>query len=300
VSTAALTIPWQVSKATWQVSKDTADADFAPFLASSLRPSSTGVVGAPAESLEVPDASAPRGLQMIVLRFVLGFAEAQRESGRCDAYMPAQCLRLVQHGIQLMQQLVKTFKLATDLGEVDEIGPVGQRERGAGAPATRGTRVRFRRVGWVWAIRWIVHEPNSTARTRPRGVGKNGERPYSRPIRQRSKDAARVDFVRALLTLSTPASVAGGLARAVAQNRRAAGRSGPLRRRKQAFRSHVRLPFVPAVGAPHGEVDEIGPIGPRARAKRGTRVTPTRGTRESFRRVVWAGGVHGADSTRKG
>ena len=49
----------------------------------------------------------------------------------------------------------------------------------------------------VPAFRWIVHGASSTARTRPRGVGKNGEGPYSRPLRQRSKDAAGVDFVRA-------------------------------------------------------------------------------------------------------
>ena len=56
-------------------------------------------------------------------------------------------------------------------GEVDEIGLAGQRARaelGAGAKATRGTTERFRRVGWVEAIRSIVHAPSSTARTRPR------------------------------------------------------------------------------------------------------------------------------------
>ena len=38
---------------------------------------------------------APQRLQVIVVRFVLGFAKAQRDSRRCDADMPAQCLRLV-------------------------------------------------------------------------------------------------------------------------------------------------------------------------------------------------------------
>ena len=60
---------------------------------------------------------APQGLQVIVLQFVLGFAEAQRESGHCDAYMPAKCLRLLQQSIQLTYQLVKTFKLAIELVE---------------------------------------------------------------------------------------------------------------------------------------------------------------------------------------
>ena len=92
---------------------------------------------------------------------------------------------------------------------------------------------------------------------------------------------------------------------------KAANRAGGSRRswptarwrRRQAFWSHVRLPFVLAAGAPHGEVDEIGPIGPRGRAKRGTGALPTRGTTESFRRVEWAGGihsiVHGTSSTAR-
>jgi hypothetical protein len=54
--------------------------------------------------------------------------------------------------------------------------------------------------GGVWAVRCIIHAASSTAKTRPRGVGKNGEGLYSRPLRQRSKDAVRVDFLQLLST----------------------------------------------------------------------------------------------------
>ena len=76
---------------------------------------------------------APQGLQVIVLQFVLGFAEAQRESGHCDAYMPAKCLRLLQQSIQLTHQLVKTFKLAS----------ISHSSR-----QFRHRRVRWMRSGW--------------------------------------------------------------------------------------------------------------------------------------------------------
>ena len=89
-------------------------------------------------------------------------------------------------------------------GEVDEIGLAGQHaraERGAGAKATRGTTERFRRVGWVGAIRSIVNAPSSTARTRPRGGEARASTAaltitgqVSKATWQVSKDTADVDF----------------------------------------------------------------------------------------------------------
>jgi len=92
-------------------------------------------------------------------------------------------------------------------GEVDEIGPVDQRaraERGAGAEATRGTRERFRRVGWVSAIRCIVHDPSSTARTRPRRFRSEWRRAVLKTTRQMSKGAAGVDFMQFLAMVAHP------------------------------------------------------------------------------------------------
>jgi len=61
--------------------------------------------------------------------------------------------------------------------------------------------------------------------------------------------------------------------------------------RRQDVWFHVHLPFVQAVSAPQGEVDEIGLVGQRARAKRGAGATATRGTTERFRRVGWVGAI---------
>ena len=63
------------------------------------------------------------------------------------------------------------------------------------------------------------------------------------------------------------------------------------RRRRQDFWFQVHLPFVQAVGAPQGEVDEIGPGDPRARAEGGAGAIATCGTSERLRRVEWFGTV---------
>jgi hypothetical protein len=86
-------------------------------------------------------------------------------------------------------------------GEVDEIGLVGQRaraERGAGAKAKRGTTERFRRVGWVGAIRSIVHDL-ARLQERDRVVARaEWRRSVLKTTRQMSKDAAGVDFIQFL------------------------------------------------------------------------------------------------------
>ena len=92
-------------------------------------------------------------------------------------------------------------------GEVDEIGLAGQHaraERGAGAKATRGTTERFRRVGWVGAIRSIVH---NLARLQERdrvAVRAEWRRALLKTTRQMSKDAASVDFMHFLAMVAHP------------------------------------------------------------------------------------------------
>ena len=85
-------------------------------------------------------------------------------------------------------------------GEVDEIGLVGQRARAerGGAKATRGTTERFRRVGWVGAIRSIVHDL-ARLQERDRVVARaEWRRSVLKTTRQMSKDAAGVDFIQFL------------------------------------------------------------------------------------------------------